>query len=92
MRVKYPAEYVKGYGGNCTGLGNQALGGMELPIPTVRDNVWWTGGTREWFDALKNKRRIAEREMEGGFPVGTALHLRLGRRPPVGAHRLGLDP
>jgi len=46
---------------------------MELPIPTVRDNVWWTGGTLEWFDALKNKRRIAERKMEGGFPVGTAL-------------------
>ena len=43
LRVKYPAEYVKGHGGNRTGLGNQALGRMELPIPTVRDNVWWTG-------------------------------------------------
>ena len=40
---RYPAEYVKSHGVNCTGLGNRALGRMELPIPTVRDNVWWTG-------------------------------------------------
>lgn len=73
VRGKYSAAYVKDQGVNCTGLGNQALGRMGLPAPEVRGNEWWTGGTPEWFDALKNMRRITEQEMERGFPVGTAL-------------------
>ena len=73
MRGKYLAGYVKSHGVNGTGGTNQTPGRMELLIPTVRDNVWWMGGTPEWFDALKNKRRITEREAEDGFPVGTVL-------------------
>lgn len=72
-RGKYSASHVKKNGVNCTGLGNQALGRMGVPIPEVRGNDWWAGGTPEWFDALKNRRRITERERERGFPVGTAL-------------------
>jgi hypothetical protein len=33
VRGKYPAEYVKSHGVNCTGLGNQALGRRGFPSP-----------------------------------------------------------
>lgn len=72
-RGKHTAEYVRKNGVNCTGLGNQALGRMGVPLPEVRQNAWWTGGIPEWFDALDNLHRITERELERGFPVGTAL-------------------
>jgi predicted chitinase len=72
-RGEYTPEYVRKHGVNCTGLGNQALGRMGLPVPDVPTNNWWKGGTPEWFDALKNRRRITQSEIERGFPVGTAL-------------------
>lgn len=70
---EFSPAYVKQHGVNCTGLGNQALGRMGLPVPKDPTGRFWPGGTPAWFRALAKRREITRAEVERGFPVGTVL-------------------